>query len=142
MISRALKLTQDIQIEEDNDYAFHRSGPHGDYITRLVRNCRKRNSKLMRVYDLKNGVCYLCGLKVPDPRCSEDRLKLNTTTAPSLDHIIPRKQPGGTNAYENLELAHKFCNSFRGVKVVTETVKTETRNAYLIKLELVAEQIP
>ncbi|MFF5793691.1 HNH endonuclease [Paeniglutamicibacter sp. NPDC012692] len=62
-------------------------------------------------------LCHLCGeavdkqAKAPDP------------TSPSVDHITPWSQ-GGTDAIENLALAHLGCNIKRGKKPLDEVRRT------------------
>lgn len=88
------------------------------------RSCRRRQEKdrramrkravyieevwRSRVYERDGWRCQLCGkavrrdVKAPHPR------------APTLDHIIPLAA-GGRHEYANIQLAHFFCNSVKGV---------------------------
>lgn len=50
--------------------------------------------------------CWLCGGVL-------GRLGDEGPWEPTLDHIIPRSRDG-SNAIENLRLAHKLCNGRRG----------------------------
>jgi 5-methylcytosine-specific restriction endonuclease McrA len=60
------------------------------------------------IYARDEGICGICGDAV------EMLLGTNEDMAPSLDHIIPRSL-GGTNDDDNLRLAHRLCNSRRGI---------------------------
>lgn len=60
-------------------------------------NYAKRQAMIRLVLTVKGRICHLCALP-------------GATTA---DHIIPRSQ-GGRNVLENLEPAHRGCNSARG----------------------------
>lgn len=60
----------------------------------------------LRIYERDRWCCQLCGEKV-------DRRAKFTDRAPSIDHIIPRSF-GGTDDVENLQLAHRGCNSKKG----------------------------
>lgn len=68
---------------------------------------RKRYKKLKSlVYLLDNGKCHICSKKV-------------TFAKAVLDHVIPVATSGNggglsSDAYWNLRLAHKSCNTIRG----------------------------
>lgn len=53
------------------------------------------------------GVCKLCGDVVV---IDEDT---NSDHYPSIDHIIPVSK-GGTHTWDNVQLAHRICNSLKG----------------------------
>jgi len=50
-----------------------------------------------------------------DPNCKLCLQSISNRKEASIDHIIP-KSLGGTNDYDNLQLAHRDCNSRRGNK--------------------------
>lgn len=56
----------------------------------------KRRFAIYRAYE---GICWLCNLHV-------------SRNDFSIDHVIPRSK-GGTNAIDNLRVAHKVCNSIK-----------------------------
>lgn len=59
------------------------------------------------IYQRDGWVCQLCGEDVNrNARTWDD-------WAASLDHIIPRST-GGPDTWENLRLAHRWCNAIRG----------------------------
>lgn len=62
------------------------------------------------VYVRDKGVCKLCGKKTLPPgteMCGE---------SPSVDHILPLSK-GGTNTWDNVQLAHVKCNTEKADKV-------------------------
>jgi 5-methylcytosine-specific restriction endonuclease McrA len=58
------------------------------------------------ITDRDQGVCGICWQCVPAPERS-------------LDHIIPLSR-GGAHVPENIQLAHKRCNSLKGTKLMQE----------------------
>jgi hypothetical protein len=84
---------------------------------RDVRRARLRGASGGEVISLATlirrdgGRCHLCGeAVVRDP---EHRHPLG----PTRDHLVPVSQ-GGAHVWANIRLAHRICNSFRGVKPV------------------------
>lgn len=66
-----------------------------------------------KLYARDNGVCWICGEKCND----EDFSIVNGTivcgnTYPSIDHVVPICD-GGRDAWDNVRLAHRWCNSAR-----------------------------
>ena len=87
----------------------------------MCTKCKKRkydkhhsSKSLKELYKRDKGVCYICGIK-----CDyEDYIyRGNTFIAgnyyPSIDHVIPLCK-GGTDEWNNLKLAHRICNSYKG----------------------------
>jgi len=72
---------------------------------RLREDAAQRGSRIDRraIYEQQNGLCHLCRLPVP----------IETF---SLDHVIPLAK-GGLHAASNLRVAHKRCNSSKGVSL-------------------------
>lgn len=61
----------------------------------------------MSIFERDKWICQLC------PEFVDKELKYPNPAAKSLDHIIPLIQ-GGTHTANNLQLAHKICNSHKG----------------------------
>jgi 5-methylcytosine-specific restriction endonuclease McrA len=90
--------------------------------TRHTRNKDTRISKDKRIdridlHDLfkrDDGVCHICG-----KQCNWNDYTVTDTTIiagnwyPSVDHIVPVSL-GGADAWDNVMLAHRICNSIRG----------------------------
>lgn len=69
---------------------------------------------LQKLYKRDKGICYLCG-DVCDWR---DGVTINGTFIagnkyPSIDHVRPLAL-GGCHAWNNVRLAHRYCNSIKG----------------------------
>ena len=93
--------------------------------TRHTRNKDTRISKDKRIdridlHDLfkrDDGVCHICG-----KQCNWNDYTVTDTTIiagnwyPSVDHIVPVSL-GGADAWDNVMLAHRICNSIRGNKI-------------------------
>lgn len=74
---------------------------------------RKRSLRQI-AWEKSGGNCHLCGLPM--------QLESNHDTNPlafTLEHITP-KSKGGTNDYENIDGAHRFCNQFKGESLINE----------------------
>lgn len=66
------------------------------------------------------GTCALCGRAVPIP--GDKKHKHNKSPeAPTVDHKMPLKQ-GGQHVWENVQLAHAWCNSEKQDRVVSTGV--------------------
>lgn len=69
---------------------------------------------LKDVYERDNGICYLCGGKCDWNDYEErDGVIIYGNLYPSRDHIVPKSR-GGANAWNNIRLAHRICNSLKG----------------------------
>jgi 5-methylcytosine-specific restriction endonuclease McrA len=59
--------------------------------------------------------CALCGCRFPDER---DPATIRTPAfEPTFDHIVPRSF-GGSDTFENLQIAHGTCNKQKGNAIV------------------------
>lgn len=56
-------------------------------------------------------VCYLCGEQVIT------NIDTNDDYYPSIEHIIPVSK-GGTHTWGNVKLAHRYCNTIKGDKMI------------------------
>jgi 5-methylcytosine-specific restriction endonuclease McrA len=65
------------------------------------------------LYRIFNGTCQICGNKTQSPEVwiGWDG-KTAMTYAPTVDHIIPLSK-AGTHTWNNVQLAHLLCNSFK-----------------------------
>lgn len=71
------------------------------------------------VADAHGMRCAICGKQTnPDDTWVNDKgRKCFGRDYPTVDHIVPLKQ-GGTDTWDNVQLACKRCNSRKGAKVV------------------------
>lgn len=63
----------------------------------------------LEVYERDQWVCQLCGEDV------NKELRFPMVWAATLDHIIPLCL-GGTHTYDNVQLAHAYCNYAKGAQ--------------------------
>lgn len=71
---------------------------------------RRRRKKLKRVLERDGRVCWLCGNRI------DKKAPAGSPGALSVDHVVPLNR-GGSNAVENLRVAHRSCNTRRGCPV-------------------------
>jgi len=70
---------------------------------------------LEEVYERDGGVCYLCGQPCDwDDFIVKDGVIVYGNNYPSRDHVVPKSQ-GGKNEWQNIRLAHRGCNSRKGI---------------------------
>ena len=61
--------------------------------------------------------CQICGMSVNwDDWKEKDGYKVSGNLYPSIDHIVPISR-GGTHTWGNIQLAHRKCNSSKGIKL-------------------------
>lgn len=72
-----------------------------DLLSRQARNKARKLITLDEIMYLYEGICQICLKEVEDP------------VEASRDHIIPVSR-GGESVLENLQLAHRSCNTFKG----------------------------
>ena len=73
----------------------------------------KRRRRLReRFYLSQNGICKLCGERMPALDIAPDTLD-NPQQYASLDHILPLSK-GGSSRIANLQLTHMRCNGDKG----------------------------
>ena len=75
----------------------------------------KHNSEPSKIVNSSlraTNTCALCGKQI---------LKRKEVT---LDHIVPSCR-GGSDAPENAQLAHKWCNEYKGIKGMSEITMEE-----------------
>ena len=81
---------------------------------------RDRSISLQKLYTLQNGVCWICGEKCDFDDCSVDKNGnfIVGKRYPSIDHIYPLSK-GGSHSWDNVALAHHYCNTLKSDKVVS-----------------------
>lgn len=65
------------------------------------------------LWQAQAGKCALCGEAMPAHRFETPHARVWAKRRPTLDHIRPRAK-GGTDAPENIQLAHAACNTAKG----------------------------
>ena len=83
---------------------------------RLARNGRvDREITLSKVLRRHKGICSLCGGEVDesDFTYDGDGNFIVGREYPSIDHIKPISK-GGTHTWDNVQLAHHYCNTLKG----------------------------
>lgn len=89
-----------------------RRGRESDYRAR----CRhygvyfNKEVTLDKVYERDKAICKLCGQFVP--RFARGWTDDFGPMSPTIDHIIPLSK-GGTHDWDNVQLAHAVCNSYK-----------------------------
>lgn len=86
------------------------------------------------LYERDGGVCYICGEKCDwEDRKIDGRYFTAGKLYPSIDHVVPLAR-GGKNAWNNVRLAHRVCNSKKCDKDPTLYVDDlEIEDAYKMK---------
>ena len=69
---------------------------------------------LAKLYSRDNGICQLCGLPTDwdDYQINDDGYRVTGRNYPSIDHICPISR-GGLHSWENVQLAHHYCNGIK-----------------------------
>lgn len=90
----------------------------------------------LSIYERDNWTCQLCGLPVDRTLNGSDRM------GATLDHIKPRIR-GGSDCPENLQLAHRSCNSAKCDSWVEEVLGPDAveRNEYARLWNAVADAL-
>ena len=78
-----------------------------------------RDITLLKLFHRDKGICKICG-QICDYHDYEirDKVFIAGNLYPSIDHIKPLSK-GGYHTWENIQLAHKVCNSIKNTKEVT-----------------------
>ena len=82
---------------------------------RRIKEVQKDVITIQRLYERDNGVCHICN-KVCDwsDYMEKDGVFIAGNNYPSIDHIIPISRDG-VHSWDNVKLAHRICNSRRGI---------------------------
>lgn len=89
-----------------------------------------KDISLVKLYERDKGICYLCG-----KRCDYKDFTVvgNTFIAgndyPSIEHIKPISK-GGAHSWDNVRLAHRSCNSYKGSKTIPPSALRVGENKY------------
>lgn len=82
----------------------------------------KKNSDitLRKLYNRDNGICWICGEKCnySDHTKDPNGNFIVGRTYPSIDHVYPLSK-GGSHTWDNVRLAHWWCNTLKSDKVVS-----------------------
>lgn len=75
---------------------------------------------LDKLYHRDKGVCWICGgiCNYEDNRVNGRGFFVVGKTYPSIDHVYPLSK-GGNHTWDNVKLAHHYCNSLKRDKVVS-----------------------
>lgn len=87
----------------------------GKRAERIQRNGKIHNDiTLKKLYKKHKGLCSICGEKCDyeDYSISKEGYFIANSNYPSIDHIIPIAK-GGTHTWNNVQLAHRICNSIK-----------------------------
>jgi hypothetical protein len=84
----------------------------------------KSASTIPKIIKRDGPWCHYCGFEARGSPGS------NTPEAPTRDHIFPRSL-GGHGGFSNLRIAHRYCNSIRGIgEALSE--KNESRHRVFV----------
>lgn len=98
--------------EADESIASDRWGRHN---YRKAHRRRDTGIDWRSVGERDGWICGICGKKV-------DKRQSFGPYAPSVDHIVPIAD-GGTDTWDNVQLAHVRCNSAKGRKTLADAMK-------------------
>lgn len=83
---------------------------------RGAKNLGDRDITLEKLYNLSDGVCALCGGKCDyEDYVFQGDYFIAGNRYPSIDHIKPLSK-GGSHTWDNVQLAHRQCNSIKSNK--------------------------
>lgn len=91
-----------------------------DKRVRKIRAAYKDKITLAELYRRDNGVCWICGKECDyeDYYKDENDNFIVGANYPSIDHVLPLSK-GGIHSWDNVKLAHHYCNSLKSDKVVS-----------------------
>lgn len=67
------------------------------------------------LWERQSGCCALCGKAMLKNRFDAPHARLWSKWRATIDHIQPRAR-GGSDEFENLQLAHAQCNKVKGCR--------------------------
>ena len=79
-----------------------------------------RGITLEKLYERDKGICWLCGCQCDwkDYEITPDGAFVVGKNYPSEDHVVPLSK-GGLHSWDNVKLAHHYCNTIKRDKVVS-----------------------
>lgn len=80
-----------------------------------------KSISLSKLYKRDKGICWICGGQCDYKDCSRDENGNFIVGAkyPSIDHVFPLSK-GGDHVWDNVRLAHHYCNTLKSDKVVSD----------------------
>lgn len=74
---------------------------------------------LKKLFRRDRGVCWICGEQCDYDDCHKDEQGFFVVGKryPSIDHVYPLSK-GGVHSWDNVKLAHHYCNAIKNDKVV------------------------
>lgn len=77
-----------------------------------------RDITVKKLYEKEKGICWICGTMTDlDDYVVTDKTVICGNNYPSVDHVIPLSL-GGKHSWNNVHLAHRICNSYKGNKIL------------------------
>lgn len=79
------------------------------------------NISLEKLIQRDEGICKICGRQVDinDYYYTDEGYFIAGDNYPSIDHIIPLAK-GGTHTWDNIQLAHRHCNSIKSDDIIEQ----------------------
>lgn len=77
------------------------------------------------LYERDSGTCHLCNEPCDwDDYSRRDGAFIVGPSYPSIDHLVPRSK-GGVHSWDNIKLAHHYCNTIKNNNEEVEDTSTE-----------------
>lgn len=89
---------------------------------------------LEALYRRDSGVCYLCGQRC-DWNDRDTKANIVGKNYPTIDHIIPVAR-GGLHSWNNVRLAHFWCNTMKSDSLLDGSDELIPENAYQFKRDI------
>lgn len=82
------------------------------------------NISLEKLIQRDEGICKICGRQVDteDYYYTDEGYFIAGDNYPSIDHVIPLAK-GGTHTWNNIQLAHRNCNSIKSDNIIEQEEK-------------------
>ena len=95
-------------------------------LRRRIKNKSNINNdiSLEKLMQRDEGICKICGRQVDinDYYYTDEGYFIAGKNYPSIDHIIPLAK-GGTHTWNNIQLAHRHCNSIKCDNIIEQEEK-------------------